>query len=647
MSAIVQNVVENQNPIVFVKASDMNTQQAWESWANENGLITTKRCNSANVVLWIGPNDEELFDSEIPWEKIVCVGKEQIEPLCKENGIVFLLFDETTLDAEAIIDRINATAEKIIRRPALKLAQNQNERPTDHLEHNETILPKLIKKDSGNHNQTGVNVQHQALSNLETEFESEDIDEQPETISSNVDETSKTNLQRELKITDYLLEDEFEQSKTILLGFSSEREKNDQMQSYIETATEGNYRVGATATSWKELKMLLKGGEYDLVIVYKKMNGLEIDLISNLKSLRKELVRRGALESRIIVFEKFNQSDDLSIAAKSTLEFENIEWLTVQKLKDLPTRLLKDPRQIEDPFVFEDDDENEMPQVQVSHALVHKPLLIATHSSGGGIGKSTGAVQLGFWFSHKGYKTLLLELDQEKPSVARSTGIPKHTQGITSWTKDDFRNEDNVLLAIKRTAHTKNKLTVLPVAPVSGTRQMLPFNDYTESEVKNMIQTLIRAARKEYQIIVVDTNPIIDDAAVNPVLREADTILFLMEATEIFLDSACGYLDLFQRLYLEDKVKYVVNKHTKSDVISIKQIEETLESEVIKVVPNDTEGYRRAAYKGKPYKPSKGPSPWQELVDDILSLNQISVMTNDGKKSFLSALFKRKRKQKN
>jgi Flp pilus assembly CpaE family ATPase len=194
------------------------------------------------------------------------------------------------------------------------------------------------------------------------------------------------------------------------------------------------------------------------------------------------------------------------------------------------------------------------------------------------------------------------------------------------------------MMAIKRTAYTKNKLTVLPVSSICGTRQMLPFNDYTELEIKGMIKNLIHGALKEYQIVIVDTNPIIDDAAVNPVLKEADTILFLMEATEIFLDSACAYLDIFKRLYLENKVKYIINKHSKHDPVSIRLIEETLESDVIGVIPNDTDGYRHAAHKGKPYKPQKGVSPWSSLADELLKINQISVIMVQEKPSILKSL---------
>jgi len=628
---------------VTVKSSSSKTVKAWESWIYECGLVTTKQSDLSDVVLWIVPSEKDLSVTDISSRKLVCVGDNNVKAMCKKEKISFISAED--LDSEEIFNSIIQIAEQRSITP-----------PSNDL--NDTLLvpipsktkltkPEFDKTASGNTkritlSRKNLRYQKKDSSNArETREPKNEFEEnEPKKQFKNPRKSANKGVSENASNSDFI---DFDEGKTILLGFSSGSNENRTMQTLIETATKGEYRIGAIAKSWKEMQLLLKQGEYDVVLVYKKMAGLEDNLIDNMRAIRKALVSRGDLSTRVILFEKQSQSDDYSIAAKGNLDGARIEWKTIHKLNALPECLMSNLEIEEDPFVIEE--KQEEVSIKISQALVHKPLLIAAHSSGGGVGKSTSATQLAFYFRNKGYKTLLLELDQDKPSIARCTGIPKHTAGLTGWTKEDFKTEDSALLAIRRTSAYKKGLTVLPVSPITSSRQLLPFNDYTSGEVNNMMGTLLRAAQKEYQIVIADTNPILDDAAVVTILNQADVILFLMEATYIFLDSACGYLDISRQLYIDKKTKYVINKYSKNDPVPIKEIEETLETEVIQVVPVDVDGYRHAADKAKPYKPKKGNSPWDDLAENILKSCQITVVMNEGKQSFLNKFFGKRKKR--
>jgi len=56
-------------------------------------------------------------------------------------------------------------------------------------------------------------------------------------------------------------------------------------------------------------------------------------------------------------------------------------------------------------------------------------------------------------------------------------------------------------------------------------------------------------------------------------------------------------------------------------------------------VPLDVQGYRIAADKGRPYKPKKGTSPWEQFCETVLQGLGVSIVSVSKPKGVFSKFF--------
>ena len=169
-----------------------------------------------------------------------------------------------------------------------------------------------------------------------------------------------------------------------------------------------------------------------------------------------------------------------------------------------------------------------------SLAQAHPKVIVATSASPGE-GKTTVAVALATSFARQGYRTLLVDLDMRKPMVAEVFGLGR----------GDVRVDE--LLA--RHAVPLEALTV-----VLGQEAMLDVIpayagvDHPGERIATGIGSLLaRAQDEEYDVIVLDTAPVMAVADTLPVAAIATATVVTVSLTESNRRQVANTLDVLRR----------------------------------------------------------------------------------------------------
>ncbi|WP_434510080.1 AAA family ATPase [Desulfitobacterium sp. AusDCA] len=574
--------VENTQPRIAIKAPNA---EDWQIFIEQIGFNVVGEENEADVVLWSDPGEED-WDEIIQNSHSIVIGDAEILKHCKELNVEYI---KDVNDGEAI------------QRQLLQFAETSKEMPP-RSERRSVTLPPVISPQQTKQQGHSFSRIKGSLTHVKIKPKAEPIEEE-EPISQRMD---------------------------LVLALPPVRNFAHRLQQYIQKESAGTCRVLEAAADYESLRQIVEQGKYHAVVIHRKLPGLEINLVDNIKELRNI-----APEMRIILIE--SESDYFSQTFKSHLEGEGIEWFTIPELPGSILRILrKEMEDWDDELKWAPETPTTALPISVAETRIHKPILIAAHSSGGGVGKSTTTTQLAFVFRQLGYKTLAIELDHEKPSLARSTGIPANCPGLAAWSSQDFKSEEAALAAIKRTSRQVDGLFVLPVGPISPKKAVLPFAMEGETEARRHITLMLNAALKEYDIVIVDTNPILEDPCVFETLKRSDRVFYIMEATKVFLDATIAHMDEAADLGIDlSKYRIVLNKCTKKDPLAQKDITQALEMPINLALALDVEGYRKATDKGKPYKTQKGDSPWTDFGERILDEVQVPLLNDSQHKTSL------------
>ena len=547
---------------------------SWELWLKDNDFTITDQ-ESAEVILWGDPEEPDWNDI-ITDNRIIVIGGEAIVNRCQMLEVSYI---EKTDDGEGILRQLREKSletieEQVVSKPV-------------------TSPPKAI-----------------SLPKIQVPLKLKTPKKEVGTLEF------KAGTQKD--------------TVDIIVAFP--KNTGHKLQKYIhEKGQEKGYRVLDVVDSLPSLLRVLEQGSYEIILIHRELPGLVENLWKNMKAIR------SLSSARIITIER--QIDHYTASYKDEVEEFSVEWNEISILPGcLMSILNKDDTVCEANLdwdlewsVEEKSSQKNLPQTQVL-----RPAMIVTHSAGGGIGKSTTALQLGFEFAALGYKTMIIELDQEKPSIARGSGVNIECPGLVNWDiRSDFKNVETSVEAIRRTSRQVRGLYVLPVGPVAKQKAILPFYMATSNEDPlKMADTLFNAALREFQIVIVDTNPNFTDPAVFQALKRADKILYIMEGTKVFLDSAKIHLiEAEQHGVDTSNYRIIVNKCTGHDPLNKKNISQTLDMPIAAEIPLDVDGYRKAADKGVPYKPKKGISPWTEYTQQLLSELQVPIVSGKKKRS--------------
>lgn len=563
----------------------------WEPWIQNAGFQVVGQ-EDADVILWVDPEEKD-FPAIVTDPRCIVAGDSKTKALCQQKNIDYIKDVE---NSEAVQRQLEDFAQK---------AHEQMENASLTKSRSTTVPPTLPAKSApkkhGISLQRGLTKRHLPAS----------------TPPQEVGELDPPQL---------------DQRKEIVVALPPMADGGDRLKRYIHEKSDGEYRVLEVAESFADLSRIVEKGFFEIILAHRDLLGLEHNLVENLKLLREK-----APGTRIILIER--KTDEYSRMYKNHLDTQDIEWHIVPELPGHLVSILKGHR--ESHVVFNWDDESKsiatLPAVRTK---VLSPVLIAFHSAGGGVGKSTGSTQMGFTFAEMGYKTLVIELDTDKPSLLRAVGAAEDCPGLAAWNSSDFKNESTAIEAIHRTSRQVRGLYVLPVGPISPNKVVLPFHLEVAGDKKadscEQADVFYRAALREFQIVIVDTNTSPIDPPVYTALKMAKRIFYVMEATKVFLDSAEAHLEQAYTLGIElSNYRIILNKCMPSDPVSLRVITQTLELPVSQQVPLDVEGYRLAAHHGRSYKPKKGASPWRGFCETVLQDLEVPVNTVQAKKMSL------------
>lgn len=135
-------------------------------------------------------------------------------------------------------------------------------------------------------------------------------------------------------------------------------------------------------------------------------------------------------------------------------------------------------------------------------------------------GKSTTAIALARTYALAGVKTLLIDADMRKPTIARRMGIEGNS-GLIGFVSPYKANE-------KRDIEPENDpLTSLVVIP-AGERSSSPTDQLINSEA---FKTLINLAVKNFDIVILDSPPLLPVVDTRYLARFADAVVHVVRYT--------------------------------------------------------------------------------------------------------------------
>ncbi len=160
----------------------------------------------------------------------------------------------------------------------------------------------------------------------------------------------------------------------------------------------------------------------------------------------------------------------------------------------------------------------------IEFALPRNQNVIQLTSSQASEGKSTTAVILAELFASLGRKTLLIDADLRRPSVARLLDIEEPQAGVV----EVVLGHTDLQSAVVKGLH--DNLEILPVGSISP--------NPTELLASPQMREFIEKARHEYGLIIFDTCPVMGLADAPLLSRLVDGTIFVLEANKVHFGQA-------------------------------------------------------------------------------------------------------------
>ena len=201
-----------------------------------------------------------------------------------------------------------------------------------------------------------------------------------------------------------------------------------------------------------------------------------------------------------------------------------------------------------------------------------------------GVGKSSFATQIAVLLSQdKNLNVLVLDFNTINPSLDHYFGISKDISNLPYNINDQQNNLNNTGLGFAYDAKKRGifdaKLLkkIIVTHPTMKNLHVLTGNylfNLFEMFDEMLFDIIIGEAKKNFDIIIIDTNSIFFVDSTYSALKNADAILSLAEADFTSLRDINRSINYLASYVLKEKFKIIINKYTKKhiDKASIKQI---------------------------------------------------------------------------
>ncbi|MCU0947413.1 MAG: polysaccharide biosynthesis tyrosine autokinase [Porphyrobacter sp.] len=155
----------------------------------------------------------------------------------------------------------------------------------------------------------------------------------------------------------------------------------------------------------------------------------------------------------------------------------------------------------------------------IDFSMPRNHIVIQMTSSQASEGKTTTSVILAELFASLGRKTLLIDADLRRPSVAKLLEIEKPKAGTVEVLLGHTDLQSVVIKGIHE------NLEILPVGSISP--------NPTELLASNHMREFIEKCREEYSLILIDTSPVMGLADAPLISRMVDATIFVVEANKV------------------------------------------------------------------------------------------------------------------
>lgn len=256
-----------------------------------------------------------------------------------------------------------------------------------------------------------------------------------------------------------------------------------------------------------------------------------------------------------------------------------------------------------------------------------KGKVVAFVKGGGGVGATTIAVQAGCCLLSRGKKggsrrVGLFDLDLQGGTAALYLDLDNRLS--VSDLMDSPERLDNELLAGVAQSHDSG-LKVL-AAP----REVMPL----ESLSPKFVTTLLAAARKEYDVTLLDLPPVWNEGMYTA-LQQSDVIYLVTQLTVAGIRQARHQLNTIQMQGLAADVRVVLNRYEKGwgKTVQLKEAEKALGHPIEHCIPNDYKLVSEALNQGVALSHIKGRSKVEKAIQAMVEETMSGLESQEGQAS--------------
>lgn len=215
--------------------------------------------------------------------------------------------------------------------------------------------------------------------------------------------------------------------------------------------------------------------------------------------------------------------------------------------------------------------------------------VITVCSTKGGVGKSTTAVNLATAFSKRLFHVAILDLDLQFGDISIMFDVkPKRT--IYDWVNEEYTMARNYMDRLVIT-HEDSGVDIVP-SPLRP--------EFAEVIKGEHIEELIRQLREKYDVVVIDTSPVLLEPGLIALENSRDILLVVTRDLPTLKNSRL-HIETMESLGLTDKVRLVLNRDSRAKGLKIETCEEILQRPIYARIPDDEKVVSTSVNQGVPF----------------------------------------------